>query len=436
MNSFLRPAGRSLLIAGVVLGLTACGSKTGLQIPDADIDFGTIQPPVDLDGGADPDLGLPADVPCAEVPFEGGVVEVPLDLAAELARADVLFLVDSTKSMEQEIDQIRRGLRESIAPGVRETVFDSELGVATFGDFPVGMCGDVVDTPFDLALPITDDLSQVQAAVDGIRLGNGLDQPESQVEALYQTATGRGIRPFVPPSLGCPGGGLGYPCFRRDALPIVLLFTDAPFHNGPGPNANLYRDQCEAVFDRAERPPATYAEAVNALNQLGARVIGLYSRDDGEGRDDLVQLVRDTGGSTGLVFNIGSRGQRLSNSVVDAVRTLADTIEFDIDTVLVDPDSGDGVDPTAFVERVLAIRAVPSDRVESIDREAGLFFGVRAGTSVFVQLELRNDAVVPGREPQSFLLEVVFRGDERARLGSRLVRIVVPAEDGSGCEPR
>lgn len=409
----------ALLLAAVLAG---CGAKTGLDVPDA-----SRQQPRD----AGRDSGLDAGIPCIEVPLDGGAIEVPLDIEAELARADVLFLVDTTASMQDEINQIRSGLRDRIAPGIADAIPDSALGVAHFEDFPEGMCGEAGDVPFRLLAPITSDLNRVQAAVDALRLGNGLDRPESQVEALYQVATGDGFGRFIPPSFGCPGGGVGYPCFRPDALPIVLLFTDAPFHNGPG-GTNPYT--C-TLFP----PPHTYAQAVEALNRFGVRVIGMYSADDGVGRSDVVAIARDTGAMDGdrpLVFDIGGRAQRLSEDVVTAIRTLADVIEFDVDTVLVDPDPGDGIDPRTFVEELVAVRAEPMDRIRGIDRDTNTFLGVRAGTRIYYQLRLRNDAVVPGPEPRRFRLEIVFRGDRRTRLGSRIVEIVVPGADGSGCDTR
>ena len=294
---------------------------------------------------------------------------------------------------------------------------------------PEGRCGQDGDLPFVLSLPVTQDLNQVQAAVDGLTLSNGLDRPESQVEALYQVATGEGIGRYVPPSFGCPTGGSGYPCFRAGALPVVLLFTDAPFHAGPvGTNAFT------CVVDP---PPHNYEEARDALNRLSVRVIGLYS-GDGMGRGDITQIVEDTEAvdesGAPLVFDIGGRAERLSTSVVSAVRTLADVIEFDVDTQLFDPDRTDGVDPRDFVEALVPVRAEPMDRIEGIDEATGTFLGVRAGTRIFYELRIRGDAVVPGPEPQRFLLEIVFRGDRRTRLATRFVEIVIPGADGAGCE--
>ena len=410
----------TLLLASCSL-VVGCGAKTGLETPDVDAGPRT-------DAGR-PDMDAGAPLPCVEIPLDGGVVELPLEIEAQLARADVLFLVDTTASMNDEIGEIRSGLRDVIAPGIAAAIPDSALGVATFADFPVNNCGEEGDVPFSLNTPITQDLSQVQTAVDAIGMSNGIDRPESQVEALYQVATGEGLLPYIEPSGGCPGGGVGYPCFRQGALPVILLFTDAPFHNGPG-GTNPYR--CPLGVDEHG-----YDDAVRVLNALDARVMGLYS-GDGEGLGDTTAVVRDTGalGADGrpLVFDIGLRGERLGAAVVDAIETLADVIEFDVDTVLNDPDPTDGVDPRDFVEAVVPLRAVPMDRVREIDLENNRFLGVSAGTRVVFQLRIRAGAVVPGPEPQRFVLEVVFRGDERTRLGSQLVEIVVPGADGEGCE--
>ncbi len=406
--------------------LAGCGAKTGLDVPEGGLLTERDAGPVGRDAGV-------PEYPCVEVPVDGGVVQLPLDIDAELRRADVLFMVDNTRSMEAEIGRIRDRLRDTIAPGITATIPDSMIGAATFADFPVGMCGQPGDEPFALVLPVTDDLNRAQAAIDSIDMQGGSDRPEAQVEALYHAATGEGHGMFIAPSFGCPTGGVGYPCFRPDALAIILLFTDAPFHNGPG-GTEPYSLACSV-----SPVPHTYAQAVVALNRLDVRVMGIFSgRATAAGRADLVSIARDTNAvrASGepLVFEIGERGEGLSQSVVEAIETLANVIRFDVDTVLVDPDRTDGVDPTLFVESVVPVRAVPMENVESIDVDRGAFLGVLAGTRVFFELRIVGGAVVPGPEPQRFLLEIVFRGDGRTRLGSRTIELVIPGADGAGCE--
>ncbi|MEM6959564.1 MAG: hypothetical protein AAF645_28020, partial [Myxococcota bacterium] len=75
----------------------------------------------------------------------------------------MVFLIDNTQSMGDEIDRIRSQLRDRIAPAIRSAVPDSELAVATFADFPVLPYGARSDVPFELRLQMTNELPAVQA---------------------------------------------------------------------------------------------------------------------------------------------------------------------------------------------------------------------------------------------------------------------------------
>ena len=275
---------------------------------------------------------------------------------------------------------------------------------------------------------MTNDILSVQGAMNGLLLQDGRDQPESHVEALYQTATGEGLEEWIEPSLGCPMGGFGYPCFREDALPVVLLFTDAPFHNGPGGRSPYALSPA----------PHDYDDAREALVDRGIKTIGFYSgpRSSGD-RFDLEELARDTGttdGGSPLVFNIGTDGTGLGTDLIEAIKVFASTLIFDIDAQARDTDLTDGFDATTFVDSIVPVEARPPDGVQEIDLEENVFRGVLSGTAVVFRLTLVNNAIAPGVGPQSFLIEVVFRADGRDVLGTREVLLVVPGADGTGCE--
>ncbi|MEM6958934.1 MAG: hypothetical protein AAF645_24850, partial [Myxococcota bacterium] len=254
---------------------------------------------------------------------------------------------------------------------------------------------------------------------------------ESQVEALYQLMTGEGILPYVAPSAGCPRGGLGYACFRPDSLPVVLVFTDNESHNGPGGD-NPY---AAGAFPEEGRPH-TYLEARRELLARDAVVMG-FDSGAGAARGHLERLALDTGAVAGgrpLVFNIGTQGENLGTSVVDAIQTFAGTLIQDIDAQFFDADPGDGVDARGFVEAIVPVAADPPSGVASIETETATFRGAQAGTLLRWVLVLQNDAVVPGPSARRFTLEVRFRGDGRRRLRSVLVDIAIPGADGQGCE--
>ena len=435
--------------------LPGCGAKTGLDVPDANIDTGRsrdagidadIGPhdggrPSDRDMG-DRDMGgTDANIPCIQLDPDAGPLELPLDTQVELTRADVVFLIDHTGSMSEEIGHIQAELRDVIAPGIQAAIPDAQIGVAMFADFPVFDCGVASDHPYDLVLPVTGDLALVQSAVNGISVANGGDQPEAQVEALYQTVTGEGLGSYIPASFGCASGGTGFACFRGDALPVILLFTDDLWHNGPG-NSDPYTNDCPSLVTELAslsppQAPRPYTDAVTVLNARGVRVISIFSGENPAARDHMLRIARDTraldAAGAPIEFDIGTRGESLSASVVSAITILSSVVRFDIDAVLVNPNPGSSVDPRVFVQSIRPLRAEPMDGIASIDLAANVFRQVRTGTRVVFQLTLRNGSVAPGVGPQTFPLEIVFRGDMRTRLGSTIINIVIPGADGTGC---
>jgi hypothetical protein len=393
------------------VGLVAlgCGAKTGLWVDDVvedRSDAGT--PPADL---------------CVELPPETPPETIDVSFVAQLQSAEVTLLVDVTGSMNSEIERIRSTLRDEIVPGMVAAIPEVRLSVAFFSDFPVDPYGDTADVAFGLLLESTSDRAAAQAAVEMLPSMYGMDEAEAQVEALYQIATGSGCLPYIPPA-SCPPGTVGYPCYATSGGRIILLFTDAPFHNGSG----LHEPYDPTRF---VSPPATYTDAVLALNAIGAKVLGLWSGSTEP--DELNGLARATGAVTAdgiaIVRRIGESGEYLDASVVNAVRSLVEEVPLDVDVLFEDLPGDDG-DALMFVARVEALRAdPPSGAVLEADR----FVDVLPGTQVTFRIYLDNDVVPAAEDDQLFRLLVVLRGDGITRLQETPVDIVVPGFDGDGC---
>jgi len=421
----------TILLASSLLAV-GCGWRSGLYVPEPVEDGGTR-----VDGGPPPIVD--ADVPppivdvCLDLPPREPPESVDVRFVARIATADVLFLVDVTGSMVEEIEQIRRSLREEIAPALADAIPDVHMAVAEHADFPVSPYGDGADIPFRMITPSTGNVSEVQEGLDALTPRGGNDVPESQVEALFQVATGRGIGRFLDPAR-CPIGTVGYPCFRADGARIVLLFTDAEFHNGPGDHA---------FYDRTLLgvQPATYPQAVEALNAIGAKVLGLYSGGDFGGSaaiSHLRQIASDTGAVTvddrgneePLVVDIGLGGELLGPGVVDLVRTLVGEVPIDID-VIVEDWPGDAIDARQLVTSIVTTGARPAGgAIDLGDR----YQRVRPGTDVGFRVFLANERIERGPEPVSYYLTVVLRGDGVTRLRETQVQVVIPSLDGRGCE--
>jgi hypothetical protein len=62
--------------------------------------------------------------------------------------------------------------------------------------------------------------------------------PNGQIQGLSFAATGVGSyvgwdRPAIPDRVACGLATWGYPCFRNEAFPIIVMISDEPMYNGP-----------------------------------------------------------------------------------------------------------------------------------------------------------------------------------------------------------
>ena len=407
----------TLVAAVAVAAVTGCGGKTGLAVGDAE------PPPVDA--GASADASRPPR--CVEVPREAGAVTVDLTIPVSLAVADVFFLIDATGSMSDEIDNVRDGLRGVVFPGIRAAIPDPAFGLGFLGEFPVLPYGPPDIRPYELRSPITRDVVRIEGGLDRVPSWGNADDPEAQVEALYEVATGDGLPPWIDATSGCAGGGSGGACFRSDAFPVIVLITDAPMHDGPD-GSDPYR---------LTPPPHRWPETREALVSRGILVLGLGATDAGDRSPlpHLEQVARETGAvdarGAPLVFDIGATGDRVGTGIVDAIERLAAGVPLDVDAVVIDVP-GDAVDALTVVRGIRPRSADPADGVRAI--EADRFAGVTPGTRVVFELVLDATGLPPSPSTRRFPARVLFRADGRSRLGSEDLVIVVPGLDSGGCD--
>ncbi len=424
-------------------------SENGLDPNDPDSDDDGVSDLVEVTAGTDP-LD-PESNPAAEgnffflVPYE----EPPQPLmqtlvfATDINKADVFILVDTTGSMGDEIDNLQADLSSVIIPGVADLIPDVWFGVGHYDDYPVfphgmALTGDVI---FRLIQRMTDSETLAQQAVNSLPLHGGGDGPEGAVPALYAVATGEGLSTYLDPQTACAAGEIGYPCFRGGAVPIVLLITDAAFHNGPG-----YTYPYNASV---QGPPPLYADAVQALWDIHARVIAIPSTlGDVDPMDHCTQIASDTGAidadNNPLVFQINGDGTGLSTSVVDAVETLVHNVPLPLHAIARD-DLADTVDATDFIDRI-----EPNTTGGFVDPQDGVtvcvgglevsdtdqdtvpdtFPAVLPGTPVCFDIYARSNTTVPGESvPMVYKAYVDVMGDSVTVLDTREVFFLVPPSE-------
>jgi hypothetical protein len=366
----------------------------------------------------------PADSPRARgdfvflVPYQDdpNPAQDTLSFSTDVQVADVYFLMDTTGSMGGSISGLQTALTGAIIPGIAAAIPDVNFGVGRFADYPYGSYGGGSDVAFANLQHMTDSTAAAQAAVNTMFASGGADGPESHVPALHAVATGCGDG-SIPADPACGDAALvGYPHFRPGAVPIVVLFSDAPFHNGP------------SGYPYGGIPgvtPPSYAQTVDALNAIHARLIGVNSSG---ARADMERLGRDTGtvDASGTPFVYDQWGGDFGTLVVNAVAAVANGVPMDIASRGVD-DPSDAVDATVFVDRIVPAVSPIAPCALGLAVAGDSYVGVTPGATVcFDIVPARNETVVPTAEPQIFMATVQVWGDEVTVLDERAVFFLVP----------
>ena len=340
-----------------------------------------------------------------------------LDFAPNIRSADVYFLIDTTGSMSGTITNVRTSLStpgSGIIDTIRLMIPDTNFGVGNFKD-----SGDAYI--YRNNTDITSVAANAQAGVNMLSASGGGDTPEGDVPALWATATGMGIGSTAART-DCFAGTFGYPCFRTGSVPIIVLITDAPFHNGRGGT-------------NASGAYLNYATMLPTITDNHIRVIGVAVGTAPV--TDLNAIAMDSGAvdAAGNPLVTVATAGAVSSTVVDQVRTLAMATRFDISTRYVD-DAADMVDTfAAFVDHIEANTAGDATRGCAArsatdtngDGVLDTFPDVTAGERVCFDIIVKqNVTVMPTAVPQLFNATIEVVGDGFTTLDSRQIFFLVP----------
>jgi len=355
--------------------------------------------------GSDPNDdtdGLPPEVFYVILPYMDDNHEYrDLDFSTDIQFADILFLVDLSGSMIGEHDNLKAGINNIIIAGVNDEISSAGFGLVKFG------CWDDWDDAYELTQPITLNSSAVQAAVNTITDCGGSDEIHN--EALWQAATGAGFDQdgyYIPPvSCGGQVGDEGGACFRDLALPIFIMISDEDFISGEG---------------------HSLSQAITAMNNLGAKFIGV---DSGDAMGDYNTISNGTGSldqfSQPFNFDINSDGTGMSSAIVDAIIELTQNIELSSVTTeresVTNPYS---IDTTNFIKAITPIAADPPSGVDSFD--ATSFYGVDPGTMVTFNVDFYNDFFEPPSGTVELFEATIYVFGSGTQLDTREVYIIVP----------
>ena len=410
--------------------------------PDSDGDGATDL--IEVAAGTDP-LD-PADNPHARgdfiflVPYNEAPdpTQDTLVFKTDIQQADVYFIIDTSASMEGEINNLRSSLSSDIVPAVRDTIPNVWFGVGIFDQCPAeGRCW-TSGTPVGIEnlQNLAEDEALTQTALDSVT-DTCLGAAEPYIGALWLLATGDSSRWPLLFERDCPNpdAQVGYPCFRNGAIPIIVMAGDEHFY--------------DESYRRCDSSP-TYEEMIVELTGIHARFIGLGSSGEMWNCDGLQTTCRHTGSvdidGNPLAFRISGDGTGIGEQVIEAIQILATMVPMEIGTNAVDlvDGPGDDVDATIFIDHIVPneVGGVtdPTDPtvvcvggLETADRDADtimdVFTRVLPGTAVCFDIYAKmNETVEPLVDPQLFSAEIQVIGNSVTVLDSRVVYFLVPPD--------
>ncbi|MBN8609436.1 MAG: hypothetical protein J0L92_02540 [Deltaproteobacteria bacterium] len=413
----------------------------------------------------------PEDTLYVVLPY-GETAEREFDFSTRIRAVDIVFVTDTTGSMGGTISQVQSSLESTIVPGVVAALgpdADARYAMTAHGDFQEG--GWNYSGNLAVIQPLTTDVAAVRRATASLQASSGGDWSESQVTAMHALITGVGFPSYVDsigggcdptlasaiqtawgtgnsdacgpirnmdPVADCRQGpddpaAYGWACFQEGRVPIVVLFSDAPWHNGVDAIDGI---PAGGNFYSSSTPGApTWNDLVSAFTARGAYFVGI---DVGGGQTTTNSMALAT--ATGTVDGSGApitfmgAPSSVATNVIDAIQRIAGTTRQDI-TTRVDPDTAEtriaAPNTTAsFIDAVVPTRGAPDAPTGFDSMDATTFYNVAPSTRVYFRVDFNNDFQMGTDVAQVFEATIVVLGRAGSEVDSRPVYIVLPAMGG------
>lgn len=369
-----------------------------------------------------------------------------LSFGTDLQKVDVYISIDTSGSMRQEMANLRSSFRTTIVPQLAARIPDVWFGVGRFEDCPGASCANSMNNLQDM----TPDVDAVQTALN--TLTNTCGGYEPYYQTLWLLATGDtgafgGARNLNPHPRRCTDpNSIGWPCFRPDAVRIVVQVGDEPM-------------QAESNGCSTSYPGRAETDAANALLAHGIHYIGIDSRAhscsprpgctqppincSGALRDEMRRMAEQTGTvdrttDQPLYFCIPNDGWGLGENLVDAITQFTTNVPIRVDAVAENhPSNPDGVNAVdAFIQELVPNTSgatVEGRLCTDLTTASGgvmgydFFPSVFPGTSVcFDVVPKPNQSVPATEEPQIFRARIRVIGNRETPLDEREALFLVP----------
>lgn len=104
--------------------------------------------------------------------------------AAKISKLDLAFVIDTTGSMEDDIDEVKENMKNYLDDLVENGLVDYRIAIVDYRDFASRSSCDPEDYPYQVQLDFTNDYDDIVEAINGLDLGNGGDWEETLCSAL------------------------------------------------------------------------------------------------------------------------------------------------------------------------------------------------------------------------------------------------------------
>ena len=482
------------------------GAKGCRVLPDCDGDG--VDDIIEVAAGSNP--VDPASVPPDStlyfvLPFNASEQHRDFSFSARLNNADIYFLIDTTKSMQPAIDAVASSLDSVIIPKILNgdpsanppvpPIPGARVGIGDVRDVPLAPYGDPGDSLYrnrysiggqdvwgNVAAPqgqapsftAPADVSSILSFLQTEGAAGGGDSPEGTVQALWLSVSNGPYKVYGsgmpwdadPPS--CASAALfGRGCFDPMSIPVFVVITDAPFHNGPAGNTydpNIVLGDAPAP----PYPPVSYQDTVDALNAVGAKVVGVPvdTGTPGAARSDMIDLATQTdslyhddafgGADRPIVPKQDTASGDISDEVVHLVGQLAGLGLKNVTTSRVSyacagtsDCNGDGAVDKTWVNPTISPDTSPYDATRFITKvepqasaaspvpyasfDATTFYKVKGDADLTFRLYAKNTVLAPATL-QVFAAKVQVQTPKGQPLGGpegvKVVYFVIPRATG------
>lgn len=282
----------------------------------ANLPSGVTPPPVPVDEPPVPADDPPSDADIVVSLADGEstvrtvTVELPDPTEGEIG-GDVFFLFDLSGSFGDDLSTFRTQAN-NIAGTLSDSFSDLRLGLGSFIDAPCRGFGRSSDFGYELNLSLPEGAGDMVTAfgdaLDAAVLGNGGDNPESQLEGIRQSITGDGVV-VDPGNTSCAGVAdipPSSPGYSPERLRFLVVSTDASFHT-PADTSYPY--------------PTSEEDVINLLQETSTTAFFLNSGSTDAAAD---RIAAATGGA---VFDLSADSSEVVATIGNALSTSINDVE-------------------------------------------------------------------------------------------------------------